>query len=266
VTDLDADPVLLVHPVTPGSASDLGDRMILASVALNPNIDDEPVRKLAWQFSRGDRDGDDVPDSDPVNVVVLVPSDKAAQAWAPFADRTWKVGDLGTGVAQLRAGHVGLVVLVNKYDGIDLPGKACEVLVLDGIPRPMDAWERREAYALADSPGRLAREIQRIEQGMGRGVRDTEDHCAVLLLGATIHGRGEGEQAGLVAAEVQDRGNPFERAVTGAENSDPPGGHGVVDPSAAGEGSVEAPGERDRGAVRVWASGSWLSTRRSCRP
>jgi len=183
VTDLDANPELLVHPVTPGSASDLGDRMILAPVALNHN---EPVRKLAWQFSRGDRDGDNVPDSYPVNVVVLVPSDKAAQAWAPFADRTCKVGDLEAAVAELKAGHVGLVVLVNKYDGVDLPGKACELLVLDGIPRPMDAWERREAYALADSPGRLAREIQRIEQGMGRGVRDTEDHCAVLLLGANL--------------------------------------------------------------------------------
>ena len=89
-------------------------------------------------------------------------------------------------MAELKARHVGLVVLVNKYDGIDLPGKACELLILDGIPRPMDAWERREADALADSPGRLAREIQRIEQGMGRGVRDTEDHCAVLLLGANL--------------------------------------------------------------------------------
>jgi hypothetical protein len=186
VTDLDADPGLVIRPVTPGSASDLGDRMILAPVALNRNIDDEPVRKLAWQFSRGDRNGDDVPDSRPVNVVVLVPSDKAARAWAPFADRTYWVGDLEAGVAELKARHVGLVVLVNKYDGVDLPREACELLVLDGIPRPMDAWERREAYALADSPSRLAREIQRIEQGMGRGVRDTEDHCAVLLLGANL--------------------------------------------------------------------------------
>jgi hypothetical protein len=39
---------------------------------------------------------------------------------------------------------------------------------------------------LASSPVRLAREVQRIEQGMGRGVRDTKDHCAVLLLGAGL--------------------------------------------------------------------------------
>jgi hypothetical protein len=39
VTDLDADPSLVGRPVTPGSAADLGDRMILAAVALNPDLD-----------------------------------------------------------------------------------------------------------------------------------------------------------------------------------------------------------------------------------
>jgi hypothetical protein len=60
--------------------------------------------------------------------------------------------------------------LVNKYDRIDLPCKACELLILDGIPRPLDAVERREAVDLADSPSRLAREVQRVEQGIGHGV------------------------------------------------------------------------------------------------
>ncbi len=90
------------------------------------------------------------------------------------------VGSMDAGVAELKAGHVGLVVLVNKYDSIDLPGRACELLILDDVPRPLDAVEQREAVALADSPTRLEREVQRIEQGMGRGVRDTDDYCAVL--------------------------------------------------------------------------------------
>ncbi|WP_199546370.1 DEAD/DEAH box helicase [Streptomyces sp. N35] len=186
VTDLDADPALIARPVTPGSAADLGDRMILAPVALNPRLDSEAVRKLARQFADGDRDGDGDAEDKPVNVVALVPSEKAAKAWEPYADRTYRVGDLAIGVKELQAGHVGLVVLVNKYDGVDLPGDACRLLILDGIPRPLDAVERREAVALADSTVRMAREVQRIEQGMGRGVRDSEDYCAVLLLGASL--------------------------------------------------------------------------------
>ncbi|MGA5819890.1 DEAD/DEAH box helicase [Kitasatospora sp. NPDC094028] len=186
VTDLDADPKLVQRPVTPGSASDLGDRMILAPVALNRSLDDEAVRVLARQLADGDRDGDSVRDAEPVNVVVLVPSTKAAAAWQPYADRVHYVRDLEDGVAALKAGHVGLVVMVNKYDGVDLPGDACRVLVLDGVPRPMDATERREAAVLSGSPTLLARQIQRIEQGMGRGVRDSEDHCVVLLLGSDL--------------------------------------------------------------------------------
>jgi hypothetical protein len=117
------------------------------------------------------------------NVVVLVPSTASAGRWAGYADETLHVKDLEAGVARLRAGHVGLVVLVNKYDGVDLPGDACRVLVLDGLPRALDPGERRDAAVLHRSPVLAARQVQRVEQGMGRGVRDAEDWCAVLLIG-----------------------------------------------------------------------------------
>jgi hypothetical protein len=186
VTDLDADSTLVEHPVTPGRAADLGDRMILAPVQLNPNLDENAILDLARQYANGDRDGDGQQDSDPLNVVVLVPSDKAAERWRGIADAVLHVGDLEGGVEQLKASTGQLVVLVNKYDGVDLPGDACRLLILDGIPRPLDGAERREAAALSSSPALLARQVQRIEQGMGRGVRDTDDHCVVLLLGLDL--------------------------------------------------------------------------------
>ena len=37
-------------------------------------------------------------------------------------------------VAPLKHQHVGLVVFVNRYDGIDLPDDACRILVIDGLP------------------------------------------------------------------------------------------------------------------------------------
>jgi hypothetical protein len=43
--------------------------------------------------------------------------------------RTYWVGDLEVGMAELKAGHVGLVVLVNKYDGVDLPRQAAQQLL-----------------------------------------------------------------------------------------------------------------------------------------
>jgi len=184
VTDLGADPDSVRRPITPERAADLGDRMILAPLALNPQLTEDAVRQLARAFADGDRNGDGQPDADPLNVVVLVPSDRAAGNWFEYADATLHVNDMKAVVDRMTDGkHVGLVVLVNKYDGVDLPGDACRLLIIDGIPSPLDASERRESAALAGSATYLAREIQRLEQGMGRGIRDEQDHCAVLLLG-----------------------------------------------------------------------------------
>jgi len=184
VTELGADAKSVRTPITPERASDLGDRLILAPGALNPQLIDDTVRAMARQFSRGDRDGDGHPEADPVNVVVLVPSDRAAEAWHDHADRTLHVKDMKPVIDRMVAGqHLGVVVLVNKYDGVDLPGDACRLLVVDGIPTPLDPGEQREAGALFGSESLRIRKVQRLEQGMGRGIRDAEDHCAVLLLG-----------------------------------------------------------------------------------
>lgn len=184
VTELGADADSVRTPITPERASDLGDRVILAPAALNPRVIDDTVRAMARQFSRGDRDGDGRPEADPVNVVVLVLSDRAADAWGDHADHVLHVKDMKPIVDRMVGGeHLGVVVLVNKYDGVDLPGGACRLLVVDGVPTPLDPGEQREAGALAGSPTMRTRKVQRIEQGMGRGIRDAEDYCAVLLLG-----------------------------------------------------------------------------------
>src|SRR5207249_9761623 len=73
-----------------------------------------------------------------------------------------------------------------KYDGVDLPGDACRVLALDGLPESYSALDRIEALALDSSEAMLTRQIQRIEQGMGRGVRSNDDFCVVFLLGSRL--------------------------------------------------------------------------------
>ena len=119
--------------------------------------------------------------------MVLVPSGRRASEWEPVADIVTAADGIEGTVGRLQSGeHVGLVVLINKYDGIDLPNDACRVLVVDGLPEAYGGIDRREALLLGESDAMVSRQLQRIEQGMGRGVRSAEDHCAVLLLGPKL--------------------------------------------------------------------------------
>lgn len=188
VTDLAADPADVMTPVTPERAADLGDRLILAPLALNPSLGEDAVREMVKQFSKGQWAAEEQEDaSKRINVIVLVPSETRAREWAPYADHTYRVGDLDAAVDRLKSGEwLGVVVLVNKYDGVDLPDDACRLLVIDGVPFPLSPGDARAAAALAGTDTFAARQTQRIEQGMGRGIRDAEDYSAVLLLGSTL--------------------------------------------------------------------------------
>jgi hypothetical protein len=121
-----------------------------------------------------------------LNVVVIVPSKERSKFWKEVAKQTLDKDNIEAGVQRLKDGFVGLTVLINKYDGIDLPGEACELLVIDGLPEVYGLGERLEMLLLDGTKRQLVRQIQRIEQGMGRGVRSSDDHCVVLLLGGRL--------------------------------------------------------------------------------
>lgn len=174
VTHFGADPARLGAPITPTTARDMGDRLILTPYDSFKNVTlaeiQTDLRKIA----------------DSYNVVVIVPSNYQATAWEHFSDKTLTAANLQSGVAELTSGHVGLVVLVNKYDGVDLPDGACRVLAIDGLPQFRGPLRSVESAALLQSPALAARQVQRIEQGMGRGVRSNTDYCCVLLLGSKL--------------------------------------------------------------------------------
>jgi len=171
VTHFDADASTVAEAIVPDSAADLGDRLVLVPQELVPDLKDADLRTAVATIAVTD------------NVVVLVPSWARAHEWFDVANET--VSDskqIADVVARLQAGTVGLVVIVNQYDGIDLPDDACRVLVIDGLPQAASGAERRESTALRDSNTITTRQVQRFEQGMGRGVRSREDRCAVLVM------------------------------------------------------------------------------------
>lgn len=170
VTHFGADPEGVKNPISPRSANDLGDRMILSPQQTFPDCDEELLRDFVAE------------QAETHNTVVIVPSWSKAALWKDRAQEILGADGLQAGLAKLRNGHVGLVVLVNKYDGIDLPHEACRLLVIDGLPEALGTLDRLELEVLEGSDALMTRQIQRIEQGMGRGIRSNDDYCAVLLL------------------------------------------------------------------------------------
>ena len=174
VTHFSADPKNLRDPIVPTSSQSMGERMILMPEEINLAITSEEIKNLLVNLAQRE------------NVVVIVPSENASEKWKDVAAQTLMASDIVEGVNKLRKGPVGLTVLVNRYDGIDLPDAACRVLVIDGLPEVASLSDLTDMAVLDYSRIGLRRQMQRIEQGMGRGIRSNNDYCVVLLVGSEL--------------------------------------------------------------------------------
>jgi hypothetical protein len=174
ISDLNANPETVANQITPKTANDIGERMILSPQVIAPNLDDEEIKRYLQRKAKEQ------------NVVVIVPSNFRADFWRPIATIIADASNLEDTVAKLKNSHVGLVVFINKYDGVDLPGNACRILVLDGLPKARKLIERVENNLLGRSKNIIGKQIQRIEQGIGRGVRGNDDYCVVMLMGSEL--------------------------------------------------------------------------------
>lgn len=177
VTHMGASIDCVSNPIIPDSAGDMGDRIILTPMQTSSCITYETVKKNVQQWSES------------MNIVVIVPSFQRASSWSQYTKEIHNKESIRSVVQRLNHGHVGLVVLVARYDGIDLPGDACRILILDGLPEQYSPLDLAEATALSGTERITAQQVQRIEQGMGRGVRSSDDYCAVILLDARLVNR-----------------------------------------------------------------------------
>ncbi|MEM8738092.1 MAG: helicase C-terminal domain-containing protein [Planctomycetota bacterium] len=175
ISHFGVEPSALNRLVVPEAANDVGDRMILVPQAINTELTDGELKAYLAQKS------------EQFNVVVIVPSYERANAfWQDMADKILDRDTFGEGVDDLRNGHVGLYVFVNRYDGIDLPDDACRILVLDGLPDVRRDVDRIDEAAMQGSSLPRVDAAQRVEQGMGRATRSAEDYAVVILMGSRL--------------------------------------------------------------------------------
>src|SRR5699024_7331009 len=174
VSHFDIDPNLIKEAITPNSSNDIGERMIIVPQELNSSIKDDELKVFYNELSSSE------------NVVVIVPSYSRASYWEDVADLTLNYSNLNEGITKLQQGHLGLVIVIHKYDGIEQHKKACTILVNDGLPDVRRKIDKIKESALQGSQATLRGKIQKVEQGMGRGIRSKDDYCVVFLMGHSL--------------------------------------------------------------------------------
>jgi replicative superfamily II helicase len=177
VRTFDASPKAVSEALTSRSLAGISERMILIPDLMPFQFDVRAtVKNLLKRTAAGKR-----------GAIVLVSSDKTAQSWLDIASLPADSKEVEQLVVELQEGNIfGPVVFANRYDGIDLPGNSCRLLVMEGLPSGTADYELFKASALYGGSTITRMLAQRIEQGIGRGARGAGDHCVVLLIGGGL--------------------------------------------------------------------------------
>lgn len=179
VRTFDADAQAVEHPLVSKSLAGVSERMILVPELMPFKFDVIDFMKKVGGWVAQKKKG----------VVILVPSGSAARVWEDCAALPGSSGEVDAAVARLQAGTShGPIILANRYDGIDLPGDACRLLIMSGLPKGTSDYELFRAAVLMGGRSIASSLAQRIEQGIGRGARGAGDYCIVILLGHDLVG------------------------------------------------------------------------------
>lgn len=118
--------------------------------------------------------------------IVLTPDTRSAEAfkeWLGKDHRFFHATDIEDDLSVFTQASDAVLVLTNRYDGIDLPDDDCRLVIVYGLPARGDAQERFLAGALGAMDVLQERIRARIVQGAGRATRNSEDYAGVIMLG-----------------------------------------------------------------------------------
>ncbi|WP_425803141.1 DEAD/DEAH box helicase [Desulfitobacterium sp. Sab5] len=120
-------------------------------------------------------------------VVALTPSFKGSKDWEKYGSVITNHENIYYEIEKLKnKDFEKTVIIVNRYDGIDLPDHTCRVLVFDSKPFSESLEDRYFEMCRSTSEIIAIKQAQIIEQGLGRGVRGEKDYCVILLIGTEL--------------------------------------------------------------------------------
>ncbi len=113
-------------------------------------------------------------------------AESSARALASGDVPVFRKEDVQNGLKTFATAPVGVLGLANRYDGLDLPGSACRIVVLEGKPDAVGLQERFLSERAEASAALSERVRSRVVQGAGRCTRGPNDYAVVVVRGQDI--------------------------------------------------------------------------------
>jgi len=150
-----------------------GEKMVLIPSLIDPSVDRSAIVNA---FGK--------PAPRPFGVVVLTPSYYRSEDWKACGATIATRGTIEGEIEKLKNKTIGApLVIVNRYDGIDLPDDMCRILIFDSLPHAESLIDRYAETCREESEVVAIRTARMIEQGLGRSVRGEKDYCVLILIG-----------------------------------------------------------------------------------
>ncbi|MHA1817463.1 MAG: hypothetical protein ACTSX1_15785, partial [Candidatus Heimdallarchaeaceae archaeon] len=181
VRDMDIDKDSVLKPITSNEKYS-GERLIVLPALVDPYL--TRLELIQWVQNISRNNGN-------FGVVAITPSNPHADAWSSDYSEITHVRKIDQTINQLSSlisqgvAHK-VMVLVNAYDGVDLPHNLCRVLTLDSLPKYNTLIDEYQQEMRPQSVQLRKKLAQRIEQGMGRAIRGSGDWCIVVVIGNDI--------------------------------------------------------------------------------
>jgi replicative superfamily II helicase len=119
--------------------------------------------------------------------VVLTPSFQVANEWGAAGALVADKKTIYSYIEALKSGYFDkTLAIANRYDGIDLPDRACRILILDSKPYSETLVDRWIEGSRSGSEVIAIKVARTIEQGLGRSVRGEKDYSVIILTGPDL--------------------------------------------------------------------------------
>ncbi len=181
IKDLNLEPESVRNPLTTEVEKYSGERLFILPRLIHNEIKRKQI--ISWLSNLAKKKID-------YGIVAIVPSTTRSWDWekegATIADKDniyENIEELKGKVLRIGNNIDNILTLINRYDGIDLPDNSCRILCLDSLPGYMSLYDRYFQKSRTDSKIQQQLRAQRIEQGVGRGVRGKTDWCIIIITG-----------------------------------------------------------------------------------